>query len=154
VVFSHDTLYVPGIEVKKQQLGLSDYVCRFRTPLVTSELDAVHGHVPNNDVSSTGIANPFRNMAAQGLLDKNNISISFAQTIPDRSHPGKIAHGGINKDQYRGDLKYVPLLNVADPNGLWDACEGHGTKSKPGRSGVHYAGIKLPPNGSASQLRT
>jgi saccharopepsin len=91
---------------------------------MTTDYDAVLGLAPSNDFSPAGVANPFGDMVAQGLLDRSIVSISLGRTILDRSYPGEITYGGINEDKYHGNLRYVPLLNATDPDhGSRDSCE-------------------------------
>jgi len=114
---AQDTLYVAGLEIKNQsfcEITRIEY-----EPMVvgTHDFDAVRGLAPANDASFAKFPNPFTMMVTQGLLDSNVISLALGATFGGRlSLPGEIMFGGVNDEFYEGEILFIPLTNVRDPD--------------------------------------
>jgi Eukaryotic aspartyl protease len=74
-----------------------------------SSWDGLLGLAPSNEnADSLGLMNPFQNMVAQNLLNRNLFSLKLPRGADDR---GEILFGEIDHDLYVGELKALPLLS-------------------------------------------
>ena len=119
---SQDTLYAAGLEIKGQLFHEIIHLQDLPAVPWTHEFDAVLGLAPGDDASLRSLKYPLSMMVSQNTLDTNIISLALGATVDgDRSFTGEIMFGGINGELYEGDLSWLPLTNVTDPdNGQTD----------------------------------
>jgi len=102
------------------------------TPLCDSSWDGLLGLAPSS-------GNPFQNMAAQKLLDRNLFSLRLPRAADAK---GEILFGAIDHDLYLGELKALPLLprdgsHAEEVEGRWAVAA---TKLSIGDASVDFDG--------------
>ncbi|KAJ3054605.1 Vacuolar protease A [Rhizophlyctis rosea] len=112
-IISNDVLGVADLTIKDQDFGEST-----KEPGITfavGRFDGIFGLAYDN-IAVQHVVPPFYNMVNQKLLDEPVFAAYFGDNSDGGDGEGEISFGGVNKDHYKGDITWAPVIR----KGYWE----------------------------------